>query len=170
MTDIHYLLCSALLNWIMLVTASLVRARAWTGRGLLLVFGNRAEMPAPTPLAGRADRAARNMLESMVIFVAVLFAGHAAQVQPEILARGAGTFFWARLLYWPIYVFGISYLRTLLWTVALTGLSLIGRATLAEFSLQSPRASAEPCQGAECSPVATRTVAQQRAAADCPSM
>jgi uncharacterized MAPEG superfamily protein len=130
MTDLHYLVYSALLTWPMLVTASLMRAQAWTLSGLRVVFGNRDDVPVPTSIAGRADRAAKNMLENLVLFVALLFAGHAANVQPEILTRGAATFFWARLLYWPVYVAGGVYLRTAVWAFALSGLSLITRAVL----------------------------------------
>jgi uncharacterized MAPEG superfamily protein len=130
MTDLDYLIYSVLLTWLMLVSASLLRAKAWTLSGLRVVFGNRADVPDPTPMAGRAERAAKNMLENLVLFVAILFAGHAANVQPELLTRGAATFFWARLLYWPVYLAGGIYLRTVVWTVALTGLSLIARAAL----------------------------------------
>ena len=38
---------------------------------------------------------------------------------------GATIFFWARLVYWPVYLAGIVYLRTLIWFVSLFGLFLI---------------------------------------------
>ena len=41
------------------------------------------------------------------------------------MATGATVFFWARLVYWPVYVAGIIYLRTLIWFVSLFGLFLI---------------------------------------------
>jgi uncharacterized MAPEG superfamily protein len=40
-------------------------------------------------------------------------------------ALGATIFFWARLVYWPVYLAGIVYLRTLIWFVSLFGLFLI---------------------------------------------
>ncbi len=38
---------------------------------------------------------------------------------------GGQIFFFARLLYWPVYLIGIPYLRTLIWAVALGGVGLI---------------------------------------------
>ncbi|HXA48102.1 MAG TPA: MAPEG family protein, partial [Burkholderiaceae bacterium] len=56
----------AILTWLMLIVASLMRARAWTFSGLMLALGNREKMPDASPLAARADRAARNTLENFV--------------------------------------------------------------------------------------------------------
>jgi len=41
------------------------------------------------------------------------------------VAIGAQIFFWARLAYFPVYLAGIKYLRTAVWTVGLIGLLLI---------------------------------------------
>lgn len=38
---------------------------------------------------------------------------------------GAQLFFWARLVYVPVYIAGIPWLRTGVWTVAMVGLILI---------------------------------------------
>jgi uncharacterized MAPEG superfamily protein len=125
MTEIHYLLLSALLLWVMLLSASLIRARAWTPPGLRVAFGNRDDVPEPSPVAARADRAARNMLENLVLFVAVLAAAYFSGALSERTVLGAAIFFWARLAYFGIYLAGIKYLRTLTWAVALGGIGLI---------------------------------------------
>jgi len=130
LSDIHVLVLSAALTWSMLLTASLLRSRVWTIPGIHVAFGNRESMPDSTPLTGRSDRAAKNMLENLALFtalvVAVRFAGHdSASASP-----GASLFFWARVAYWPVYLVGIPYLRTAIWTVSVVGLGMLGAAAL----------------------------------------
>jgi uncharacterized MAPEG superfamily protein len=38
---------------------------------------------------------------------------------------GAQLYFWARVAYLPLYVFGVAFVRTLAWTVATLGIVLI---------------------------------------------
>ncbi len=40
-------------------------------------------------------------------------------------ATGAQVWFWARVVYVPIYAAGIPYLRTLVWTISAIGLILM---------------------------------------------
>ena len=123
--DVMYLVASAILTWIMLLLASLIRAKAWTMPGTLLALGNRDDMPAPTVTAGRADRAARNQLESFVLFIAAFVAVHAANRTGPMVDLGAAIFFFARLAYWPTYLLGIVYLRTALWTAGIVGMGMM---------------------------------------------
>lgn len=127
MTDVHYLLASTALTWLMLLAAPTIRNREWTPEGLRIGFGNRDALPEPTPLAARADRAAKNMLENMVLFVAA-FAAARATGKSEV--TGAAIFFFARLGYWFVYLAGIPYLRTALWAVGLVGIGLVGKSAL----------------------------------------
>jgi len=124
--DLKWLLASVVLAWLMLIAASLYRARAWTPTGLKLAFGNRDDLPPPSPMAGRADRAARNMLESLILFSALLLAAHAAGQAGARVLLGAQLFFWGRLAYAPLYWAGIPYLRTAAWGVAVAGMVLVG--------------------------------------------
>jgi uncharacterized MAPEG superfamily protein len=128
--DLAYVVYSAALTWLMTMTASLLRARAWTPKGLVIAFGNRDDLPAPTPLAGRADRAAKNMLENLVLLTAVLLAARASGADTRQIAPGVALFFWARVAYFPVYLAGIPYLRTALWGVSVAGLVIIARAAL----------------------------------------
>ena len=128
--DLRFLLYCVVLTWVMILTASLFRLRAWTVPVLNLAFGNREDLPEPTLLAGRAERAMRNMLENMVLFIALLVTAHGAGVSDTRVAIGAQIFFWARLAYFPVYLAGIQYLRTAVWTVGLIGMLLILAAVL----------------------------------------
>jgi uncharacterized MAPEG superfamily protein len=38
---------------------------------------------------------------------------------------GAQLYFWARVAYVPLYAFGVTYVRTLAWTVATLGIVLV---------------------------------------------
>lgn len=123
--DLHYLAYAAVLTWIMLLTASLIRVRGWTPKGFLLAAGNRDNLPEPTPLAGRADRAAKNMLENLVLFAVVVLVARLGGVAPNDIAPGAAVFFWARVAYFFIYLAGIPHLRTAAWAVGVAGMILI---------------------------------------------
>ncbi len=115
----------AVVAFVALLLASLLRARGWTPAGMALAMGNRENMPAPSALDGRADRTARNTLEGFVLFTAIALVAHAAgKVTPQVLL-GAEIFFWARLAYIPIYVAGLAYVRTLVWGVSVVGLAMM---------------------------------------------
>jgi uncharacterized MAPEG superfamily protein len=125
MSEMKALVWSAVLAWLMLLTASLLRSKGWTAAGMEVALGNRDHVPEPTALAGRADRAARNMLENLALFTTVVLA---AQMSGKLSAHtqlGASIFFWARLAYWPTYLAGVIYLRTAIWFVSIIGLALI---------------------------------------------
>jgi uncharacterized MAPEG superfamily protein len=93
--------------------------------GLPKVAGNRDNMPAIEGWAGRAQRAHRNMLESVVLFaILVLVAQIAGKANPTT-TLGAELFFWARLAYAAAYLIGIPWLRTAVWGVSVVGLLLI---------------------------------------------
>ena len=123
MTDVHYLLLSTALAWIMIMTAAELRTPTWTRAGARLAFGNREALPEPSALAGRADRAARNMMENLLLFIAVFVAARAAGADAKL---GAAVFFFARLAYFFVYLAGIRYVRSALWAVALLATAQIG--------------------------------------------
>ena len=126
--DLQVLTLSAILAWLTLMTASYVRNRGWTHAGRRCALGNRDDVPEPTPLAGRADRAARNTLENLVLFTALLAAVHFAGKAGARSELGANLFFWGRLAYWPIYLAGIIYARTVAWAVSIVGLAMVASA------------------------------------------
>jgi uncharacterized MAPEG superfamily protein len=118
-------ICMTLLTWLTALMASLIRARAWTPRGLMLAMGNREHMPEPTPLAGRAQRAAANSLENLVFFAALALVAQVAGVAGERVLLGAQIFLWARVAFLAVYLVGIPYLRTAIWAVSIVGLAMM---------------------------------------------
>jgi uncharacterized MAPEG superfamily protein len=86
--------------------------------GLSPLVGNRDNLPASEGWARRAQQAHRNMLESLIIFAALVLVAQVAGKSNAVTALGAQLFFWARLAYAPVYVIGIPWLRTGLWGVS----------------------------------------------------
>src|SRR5689334_21379578 len=93
----------AILTWLTLLVALLIRVKGWTPSGTMIALGNRENLPAATPFAGRAERTARNTLENFVFFAAIALVAHAAGATSPKVATGAEIFFWARVLYIPVY-------------------------------------------------------------------
>ncbi len=118
----------AAVTWLLLLSASLIRARGWTLQGMKVAMGNRDDLPEATPLAGRADRTARNTLENFALFAALALVAHVSGVQDPRVLLGAEIFFWSRLLFIAVYYIGIPYLRTVVWTVGFAGLAMMASA------------------------------------------
>lgn len=93
--------------------------------GMPPLMGNREGLAEFTGWVGRAHRAHRNMLESLVLFVALVLVANAAGVSNAMTVLGAQLFVGGRVAFAIIYVAGVPWLRTAAWTVALAGLVLI---------------------------------------------
>jgi len=93
--------------------------------GLPALAGNREGLPEITGWAGRAARAHRNMLENLVLFAALVLVAVAAGRTNAMTLLGAQIFLYARLAYAVVYVAGIPWLRTAVWTVSVVGLAMI---------------------------------------------
>jgi uncharacterized MAPEG superfamily protein len=119
--DAHLVAYAVILAWVMVMTASAIRTR---GR-LFLAVGNRDNLTTASPLSGRADRAAANMLENLLLFLAAYVAAKSAGAAPEKIERGAQVFLAARALYFPVYLIGVKVLRTALWGVAIVGVGML---------------------------------------------
>lgn len=98
------------------------------GRGLPWGVGAR-DQPAP-PLGsfgGRAERAFRNFLETFVFFLGAVLIAQALGKHTATTALGAQVYFWSRVAYVPAYLFGIPFVRTLLWVASLVGIGMVMR-------------------------------------------
>ena len=92
-------------------------------RGLKWNAGNRDGISAPlTGVAARAARASANFLETFGFFAAAALAVTVTHRDTPHAALCAQIYFWARLVYLPIYLAGIPYLRTAVWALALWGM------------------------------------------------
>jgi uncharacterized MAPEG superfamily protein len=93
--------------------------------GLPTLAGNREGLAPCTGWAGRAQRAHHNMLESLVLFAALVLIAVVAGKTNATTLLGAQLFFWGRLAYAVVYWAGIPWLRTGVWFVSVVGLILI---------------------------------------------
>ena len=93
--------------------------------GLPMLAGNREGLAPCTGWAGRAQRAHHNMLESLVLFAALVLMAVVSGKTNAMTLLGAQLFFWARLAYAFVYLAGIPWLRTAVWLVSVIGLILI---------------------------------------------
>ena len=93
--------------------------------GLSTLAGNREGMPELKGWAGRATRAHRNMLENLVLFAALVLVAAIADKTNGTTLLGAQIFLYARIVYALVYIAGIPWLRTAVWTVSVVGLAMI---------------------------------------------
>jgi len=121
-TDLQMLLWSVALCLVqMLVSVLLCLPQV----GLPTLIGNREGMPMPAGMAGRSLRAHHNMLESLVLFAALVLMAAITGRANEMTALGSLLFFWARLAYAVVYVIGIPWVRTGVWAVSVVGLVIV---------------------------------------------
>ena len=120
--DLKYLLFSTILTFVQVLVAAIGANQAV---GLNTLAGNREGLGEIGGWAGRAKRAHLNMIESMVLFAALVLIAATAGKANAMTAMGAAIFFWARLAYAVIYIAGIAWLRTLVWFVSVIGMAII---------------------------------------------
>jgi uncharacterized MAPEG superfamily protein len=120
--DLKLLVWSTALALVQMLVAVL---GATTQVGLMPLVGNRENLPVCEGWAGRAQRAHRNMLESLVLFAALVLVAQVTGKANGATALGAQLFFWGRLVYAPVYLIGIPWLRTGVWGVSMVGLVMI---------------------------------------------
>ncbi len=84
------------------------------------------ETPAPGKLAGRLLRAQANLFETLPIFIAaILMAQMTARDGTGLTLLGSHLYLLGRVLYLPLYAFGVAYIRSLAWGVSLVGLVML---------------------------------------------
>lgn len=94
-------------------------------RGYAWVAGRREETVAPlTGYANIFNRALANFLESFPLFVALVVAAVYSGRLGQMSDTGALLFFFARVLYVPLY--GVPIVRSLVWNVGAVGMLLVG--------------------------------------------
>jgi uncharacterized MAPEG superfamily protein len=110
--------------WLAHVVAQFLNARGEFGDDYL--FTPRDKKVTPKGLhVGRATRALHNYIENYAPFLAVdlglIATGHAGGIG----AIGATVWIIARVVYLPLYLMGIKYVRTACWGVSVVGLLMM---------------------------------------------
>jgi uncharacterized MAPEG superfamily protein len=73
-------------------------------------------------LLGRAERALRNFLETWPAFIILALVAHLADAGDAVVFWGALVYLGGRIVYLPLYLFGVFGIRSLVWLVASGGL------------------------------------------------
>jgi uncharacterized MAPEG superfamily protein len=100
---------------------------ARTGQyGLKWNTGPRDEvMPPLSAPAERLNRAQANLYETLPLFLGAVLIAHIAGRENATTALGAQIYFWGRVVYVPLYAFGVRQVRSLVWLVSLVGLIMV---------------------------------------------
>ena len=93
--------------------------------GLKYNMGPRDEGKQLTGVGARVQRAFANYMQTFPFFAAAVLVAHAAGRHSGLTVTGAYLYFWARLVYVPLYAAGVPVVRTLAFGVALLGIVLI---------------------------------------------
>lgn len=120
--ELQLVVCAVALT---LVQTGVAVVGSITQVGMPPLMGNREGLAEFTGWVGRAHRAHRNMLESLVLFVALALVANAAGISNAMTVLGAQLFVGGRAAFAVIYIAGVPYLRTAAWAVALAGLVLM---------------------------------------------
>lgn len=127
-TEYQMLIWTVILGLVQLVIHVLAAIKV---RGLGWALSPRdAAMPRLEGVGGRLDRAFYNLLETFPFFAAVVLVAGTMGVHSALTVWGAQLFFWARVVYIPVYAVGLPVLRTGIWGLSVVGIVLILGAVL----------------------------------------
>ena len=113
---------TALLGFVQIMIAAGAVSRI---KGMEWAAGPRDDSGSPpTGVAGRLKRAQANFFETFPLFAALVLIAHVAGREGTATHWASHLFFWARLVYVPLYALAVPYLRTVAWGVAVLGLAI----------------------------------------------
>jgi uncharacterized MAPEG superfamily protein len=122
-TDMKYLALTAMLTatlWIPYIIAQVQT------NGFLAPGNYRDPTPRPVPLWGRrADRTYMNAVETFAPFAALVIIAQLTGKANATTACCATIFFWLRATHAVVYLFGIPYIRTLVFTLSYAAVAVI---------------------------------------------
>ena len=123
-----------ILGWTLvlaLVQIMLVATLRTAETGLTYNMGPRdAPAPPPRPVTARMQRAQANLFETLPLFAAAVLIAHVGGREGELTLWGCYAYLGARVLYVPLYAFGVPVVRSLAWGVSLAGLVMVLAAIL----------------------------------------
>ncbi|HET7083954.1 MAG TPA: MAPEG family protein [Rhizomicrobium sp.] len=121
--EIQMLCWSVVLGLVQLVISTTLSVK---DIGLPYASGPRdAPCPPVGVLTGRLLRAFHNFRETFVYFAVSVILVTVLNKTNAHSALGAQLYFWARLVYIPIYAAGIPFARTAAWAVSIVGLVMV---------------------------------------------
>jgi uncharacterized MAPEG superfamily protein len=120
--ELHWLVWSIALGLVYVMAYALVISKT---KGYAWTAGPRDEGQPQAGLAGRLSRAQRNYMETWPFFAAAVLLAHVMARESAQTALGCALYFWARVVYLPLYAFGVRWVRSLVWVVSMVGLVMV---------------------------------------------
>jgi uncharacterized MAPEG superfamily protein len=121
-TELHVIAWSVILLLVHVVIQTLSLTR---DGGLGYALSNRDGDVAISAVTDRLTRGLRNYVETYGAFVALALALAVTGKTGGLGATGALIWFWARVVYVPVFAAGIPGMRTGVWTISIIGLILM---------------------------------------------
>ena len=88
------------------------------------------EMPPLSARALRLKRAQDNLYETLPLFIGAVLIAHVAGQNGTLTHWGTAIYLAGRVVYVPLYAFGVRNVRSLVWMVSLVGLGMVVAAIL----------------------------------------
>ena len=122
-TALTLVVWSLILAFVQIILFDVVRTSQY---GLKWNTGPRDEaVPEISPMGGRLKRAQDNLFETLPLFIAAVLVAHISGRETDMVTLGAEIWFVARVVYVPLYAFGVRQIRSLVWLGSIAGLGMI---------------------------------------------
>src|SRR5215472_15796453 len=119
-TELALLAASVVLGIVHIIIVS--HLQSWQ-RGYSWTASSREQSVAPlTGIAGRAERALRNYLETFPFFAAAILLVTLTHTHNWLTVWGAVVYFWGRIIYAFLYSANLPLARSLVWNTPTTGI------------------------------------------------
>ena len=116
--EIYWLTWNVVLTAAMVIPYALYRMNNLGGLWQVFLTPLPGDNPFDDEWAHRAYRAHMNAFEGIALFAPVAIAVYVTGISNEITALASATFFWARLIYAPLYYFEVPVLKTSVWFIS----------------------------------------------------
>ncbi|HHJ15188.1 MAG TPA: MAPEG family protein [Gammaproteobacteria bacterium] len=117
--EIYWLTWNVVLTAVMVIPYAVYRVGKLGGLWQAFLRPLPGDSPFDDEWAHRAYRAHMNAFEGIALFAPVAIGVHVTGMGTEATAIACQVYFWARLIYAPMYYFKVPILRTTIWFVGL---------------------------------------------------
>ncbi len=125
--ELQYLIFAVFL---LLIQMLFQTGAGFLANGFMGLAGSRDDEVLTTGIGGRFERSYYNMLETFPVFAALVLIMEVA-VANEYMDRNTTSimavqlYFWARVVYIPLYIIAIPFLRTIAWLISMVGILML---------------------------------------------
>lgn len=118
----NVLICGVVYSVVILILCIVFQSMSGViNNGIKWGLGPRDSANDHTTLQGRANRTVANHIESMLMFVPLALAAHAMGLEGDMIKKAVWLYLGSRAVYPFTYWTGLSYVRTIVWTIGVVG-------------------------------------------------